>query len=204
MRVRAGLTLGILLLCGTATAACGGGGDGDGGGSDQVASVDSGKPGGTSGGSGGSSGSSSGGAGGEKTAADFAKCMRENGLPEFPDPEANGSMVLPEGVDKAKVDAAQAKCKDRMPDGGERPEMSAQDLEKAKQFARCMRENGVADFPDPDPQGGMGMSQGDGLDPEAPAFKSAQQQCSQHMPAGPGGKAPGDNGSGDKATGDKG
>src|SRR5262245_59487449 len=29
----------------------------------------------------------------------YARCMRENGMPDFPDPEPGGGLALPEGVD---------------------------------------------------------------------------------------------------------
>ncbi|NUU23117.1 MAG: hypothetical protein HOV68_16640 [Streptomycetaceae bacterium] len=175
MRIRAGLALGMLLLVGTMSGCGGGGGDDDSG----VASVGSGKP--------AASASASGGSGGGSGTA-FAKCMRENGVPEFPDPEANGSMMLPDGVDKNKVDAAMQKCKDKMPNGGERPKMSAEDQEKQRQFAQCMRQNGIADFPDPSADGSGMLAQDGRIDPEDPKFKAAQDKCRQYMPGGPGGQ----------------
>ncbi|WTW92378.1 hypothetical protein OG216_02900 [Streptomycetaceae bacterium NBC_01309] len=184
MRVRAGLALATLLFVGVVSG-CGGGGGDDG---DGVASVVSGKPSATASAGGGSDGAKADG-----TA--LAKCMRENGVPEFPDPEANGSMVLPEGVDEAKVDAAMQKCKNKMPVGGDMPQMSAEDLEKTRQFAKCMRDHGIADFPDPDGNGGsIQLGNGTDLDPEDPKLKAAQSKCQSLIPARPGSDA----GSGDR------
>jgi hypothetical protein len=56
-------------------------------------------------------------------------------------------------------------------------------------FSRCMRSHGVPDFPDPNSNGGFsGTSQqgggSGGLDPNSPAFQSAQQTCRKLLPAG--------------------
>ncbi|MFB7469468.1 hypothetical protein [Kitasatospora sp. NPDC056184] len=186
MRVRAGLALAMVLLVGTV--ACGAGG----GDRERVASAGSGKPTATA-----TASKDAGKDAGKGTAADFAKCMRDNGVPEFPDPEANGSMVVPEGTDKSKIDAAHTKCKDKAPNGGEPPKTSAEDQEKLRRFAQCMRSNGLPGFPDPDPNSsGMMLGQDSGLDPESAAFKAAEEKCRQFQPdalngARPGGKAAG-------------
>jgi hypothetical protein len=65
----------------------------------------------------------SGGPGGEAVLA-FAKCMRKNGVPKFPDPKINGAQVQmgidpSSGVDpnSASFKAAQAKCGNATPGG---------------------------------------------------------------------------------------
>ncbi|GGN68099.1 hypothetical protein GCM10010112_32120 [Actinoplanes lobatus] len=55
-----------------------------------------------------------------------SQCMRENGVPEFPDPKADGSMMLDEDTLKklsskpgeAIFDAAEKKCEELGPKGG--------------------------------------------------------------------------------------
>lgn len=52
-------------------------------------------------------------------------------------------------------------------------------------FADCMRTHGVPDFPDP--QGGGGgikINLGAGLNPQSPAFQSAQKACFKLLPGG--------------------
>jgi hypothetical protein len=88
----------------------------------------------------------------------FAKCMRGQGF-DMPDPSGDGMAPMPamEAGDQAamkKVEAALEKCREFLPDGGEPPKMSAEDIAKARDFARCARENGAPGFPDPDPQTG--------------------------------------------------
>jgi hypothetical protein len=121
----------------------------------------------------------------------FAQCMRDHGIP-MPDPQFDGGGVgfsIPEGTDKSKVDAAQAECKQNLPNGGEPEKLSAEDQEKMRKFAQCMRENGVPKFPDPSEDGGM-MINGDeiGVDPQSEAFKNAEKACEQYSLAPPGGK----------------
>jgi hypothetical protein len=53
----------------------------------------------------------------------FAQCMRENGVPAFPDPQPDGKMLIggpDSGVDpeSAAFKEAQTKCRDLMPGGG--------------------------------------------------------------------------------------
>jgi hypothetical protein len=123
----------------------------------------------------------------------YAQCMRENGIPEFPDPEFQDGggigLSLPQGTDKAKVDAAQAKCKQYLPNGGEPPKADPERLAKAQKFAQCMRDSGFPDFPDPRPDGGIAID-GNKLDPDDPKLQAAQDKChAAHMPGGPGGSS---------------
>jgi hypothetical protein len=54
-------------------------------------------------------------------------------------------------------------------------------------FSKCMREHGVTDFPDPGGGGGGINLAGTGINPNSPAFRSAQAACFKLIPgAGPG------------------
>lgn len=50
-------------------------------------------------------------------------------------------------------------------------------------FSKCMRAHGVTNFPDPSGGGGLNIA-GTGINPQAPAFKSAQAACVKLMPGG--------------------
>jgi len=50
------------------------------------------------------------------------------------------------------------------------------------QYVTCMRKNGVANFPDPE-GGRLRLSPQDGVDPQSPAFKSAEAACESVKPA---------------------
>ncbi|MEU5720809.1 hypothetical protein [Micromonospora sp. NPDC047738] len=112
---------------------------------------------------------------------EFAKCMRENGLPDFPDPETADGKVrirMPDGADRAKGEAAMEKCRSLMPNGGKEIKLDPEQVEKVRQLARCMRENGVPDFPDPGPDGAIELN-GDGFDPKSPTVQAAMEKCRQ-------------------------
>jgi hypothetical protein len=115
----------------------------------------------------------------------YAKCMREQGLDWFPDPKADGRMevAVPQGVDRAVMDKAEKACRKLLPDGGERPQRSAEDIERNRQLAKCMRANGVPNFPDPGPEGEIGVDGNKlGTGPGDPAFDAAQKACAQYLP----------------------
>ena len=99
----------------------------------------------------------------QEKAVKFAQCMREHGVTAFPDPDASGNLTIDGVLNGSSIDpdsptwnAAIDACKDLQPPGftggGER---DAGQQEAALQFAQCIRENGVTDFPDPDPDGPM-------------------------------------------------
>lgn len=182
-RTQAGVLLALLFPL---AAACGGSGGGSG---DRVASV----------GSPTATASAGGGAtpkpGDEKEAMlKYAQCMRQNGVPTFPDPQFNGeggvSLDLPEGADPKAVDAAQGKCKELMPNGGENQKVDPAVTEKLRQYAKCMREHGIPQFPDPAPNGGLQINNDQlGFGPDDPKFTAADEACAQYMPQPPGGGA---------------
>jgi len=138
----------------------------------------------------------------QEKARQFAQCMRDQGI-DMPDPEftddggmsiqigpGEGAKEDAQGIapkeDMAKFEAAHQACKQYMPNGGELgkpdPEMEA----KMREFAKCMRENGVENFPDPQTEGGGiiigGPNAEGGIDPSDPAFKAAQEKCAEFMP----------------------
>jgi hypothetical protein len=90
-------------------------------------------------------------------AVEFAECMRDNGVGEFPDPDASGELTIDAVVNGSSIDTdgavwkeAIAACKDLQPSGftgkGKR---SKGEQDEALAFAQCIRDNGVKDFPDP-------------------------------------------------------
>ncbi|MBE1500608.1 outer membrane murein-binding lipoprotein Lpp [Amycolatopsis lexingtonensis] len=117
---------------------------------------------------------------------DFAKCMREHGV-DMPDPKPagdGGGMAITlggEGADGTKIEAAQKECRHLMPNGGEMKPPSAEELDKMRKDAKCMREHGI-DMPDPDPSGkGTMRVGGPGDDPKK--FEEAAKACGMGMSA---------------------
>ncbi|MGH3808745.1 MAG: hypothetical protein ACRDRU_19380 [Pseudonocardiaceae bacterium] len=115
----------------------------------------------------------------------YAQCMRDNGVPDFPDPNADGSFAL--GHDQFDRDdptfrAAQEACSDLAP-GREHQDTGDPELvEQMREFSQCMRDNGLPDFPDPDADGRLR-----GLGHEArgdPKYQAALETCRDKLPGG--------------------
>jgi hypothetical protein len=127
----------------------------------------------------------------------FAQCMRDHGV-QMQDPEVGdgGEFRVQIGgapgdggtpPDRSKVDAAMKECQKYMPGGGEMRKPSPEDIEKLREMAECMRANGVPNFPDPDPNGGGLMIDGNKMGDQE-TFKKAMDKCAQYGPkGGPGG-----------------
>jgi hypothetical protein len=86
----------------------------------------------------------------------FSECMRANGVGAFPDPDASGALTIDAVANGSSLDTsspafeqALSACKALEPSGFTGHERSAQEQEAALAFAQCIRDNGVADFPDP-------------------------------------------------------
>jgi hypothetical protein len=175
MHIRKGLVFCLLLAA--SAAGCGGSAGNDG-----VATA--GSPGGKPTSSAGTANLSQ-----QDQALKFAQCMRDNGVPNFPDPKFSDggglSIDVPEGSDPHKVDAAMQTCKQYLPNGGEPPKIDPQRVEQNRKFAKCMRDNGVANFPDPGADGGIQVNGNDpGMNMDDPKFKAAQNACAQYLPSG--------------------
>jgi hypothetical protein len=92
-----------------------------------------------------------------ESAEKFSNCMRDNGVSEFPDPDASGELTIDGVLNGSSLDstsptwkAAIEACKDLQPPGftGDK-DVSPEEQQTRLEFAQCMRENGVKDFPDP-------------------------------------------------------
>jgi hypothetical protein len=106
------------------------------------------------------------GGGNNNTSADaqkavkFAMCMRSNGVSQFPDPDASGTLTIDAVANGSSLDTnspafkqAISACKDLEPAGFTGSKRSSQQQQAALEFAQCIRANGVKDFPDPIPNG---------------------------------------------------
>jgi hypothetical protein len=116
----------------------------------------------------------------------FAKCMRENGEPNFKDPERGKPMGDGLDTNSAAFKKAMDTCKAYMPTGnpqgpGGGPDQTWSTADKLK-YAQCMRDNGVPNFPDPDANGGFAIIEGSGIDPQSPQFKKAEDTCKKYQP----------------------
>jgi hypothetical protein len=124
-------------------------------------------------------------------AAQFSQCMRAHGVPDFPDPNANGSFDLKvtKGSDldpsSSAFQSADQACKSLQPAGfGSGSTQSVANQNKTLQFVSCMRSHGVPKFPEPQPTGALLLTSSSGVDPNSPTFQSAMQTCHKLLPGG--------------------
>lgn len=118
----------------------------------------------------------------------YSQCMRKHGVADFPDPDSDGHIMIKAGPgsdlapDNPTFKAADAACKALRPAGQAPAGAKAANLK----YAKCMRDNGIKDFPDPQPDGGIRiqMQPGSDLDPNNPLFKKADAACKQFQPGG--------------------
>jgi hypothetical protein len=119
----------------------------------------------------------------------FSKCMRANGVPNFPDLKNNGMQIEATGqtisvngvsVNASAFLAARAKCDRYRPHTQASQAQTAQQTRRGLEFARCMRSHGVPNFPDPKVVTGANGQQEaylPGINPQSPAFQSAAKAC---------------------------
>lgn len=102
--------------------------------------------------------SGAGNGGARAKAVRFSQCMRSHGVRGFPDPDASGALTI-DGVlngsslnpNSAPWKRAVSACKDLEPPGFTGPRRTPAEQQNALELARCIRANGVTDFPDPAP-----------------------------------------------------
>jgi hypothetical protein len=113
-------------------------------------------------------------------------CARANGMPNLPDPQidSNGQAHFPSDTPDPPPSARRA-CQsiyDRLPASArgdtERPPA---DIQALLRFARCMREHGVVDFPDPKADGTFPLS-GALRQGKTPQMISGMRACRQLKP----------------------
>jgi hypothetical protein len=117
----------------------------------------------------------------------FADCMRENGIADFPDSNAGNDQEFVDALKALDTSSAAWKkafgaCKHLRPPGLLGGKASPQQMKSRLKFAQCMRDNGVKDFPDP-LQGGplidttrIPSAAGRGAR-SIPGFQAAVQTC---------------------------
>jgi hypothetical protein len=116
-------------------------------------------------------------------AVDYAKCIRDNGDPSFPDPNSDGDFVNNNGsvdlTSAAHKKAAEA-CKDKAPQGGANGGDQAAGVAQLLKYSQCMRQNGLKEYPDPTSKDGtVGIEIGpdSGIDPNSAVYKKAAEAC---------------------------
>jgi hypothetical protein len=128
-------------------------------------------------------------------AVKFAECMRNNGVTAFPDPPVSGNLTIDAIANGSSLDTstpaftqAMSRCTRLEPAGFTGSTPTSQQTSARLKFARCMRQNGVPDFPDPTPNGPLidtnRIPSLAGKDPRSdPTFTAATQKCSSFAAA---------------------
>src|SRR6266566_4008379 len=90
----------------------------------------------------------------------FSQCMRSHGVPNFPDPDSKGNILIT-------------------------PAHQRQFTAQALKFVACMRAHGITDMPDPVVNAqGISSRIPAGFSPSSPVFQAAQRACRKLMPGG--------------------
>ena len=113
--------------------------------------------------------------------------MRDHGVAKFPDP-VNGGLAIngnEVGIDTPTYKAADEACKSLMPPAQDpNSEQAQNERVQMLAYAKCMRENGMPNFPDPKPGAGIDIGPEVGVDPGSPAYKAAEAACAS-LPGAP-------------------
>jgi hypothetical protein len=140
--------------------------------------------------------------GGHNVFLAFSACMRSHGVSNFPDPSPGGGIQLSSGMNPSapSFKAAQASCRKLLPGGGPGARHpSAQARAETLKMSACMRQHGVAGFPDPtlslpsnsagysqiSDRGGVILAIPDTINTQSPAFKQATAACGGPAGVGP-------------------
>lgn len=125
----------------------------------------------------------------QTSAVAFARCVRRNGVPNWPDPSTGGafdkSKLTPQqlGASTSRVEAAERTCEHLLPNGGRPTQTAPNDSEaQAVRFSRCIRRHGVPAFPDPGSDGRIPDPAAAGIDQGSPKFQAANHACGRYRP----------------------
>jgi hypothetical protein len=118
----------------------------------------------------------------------YASCIRSHGITSFPDPNADGQIDL-QGLDlksNPEWHSANEACQSDLPGGGPLKKMKSRvNIQEELTFAACMRSHGITNFPDPNGDGVIQITNPTGiLDPNSPQFEAADNACQGHGSAG--------------------
>jgi hypothetical protein len=133
----------------------------------------------------------------------FAKCMRSNGVPNWPNPDHQGNFnnaqIEALQNNNSQADNAIHQCRSVLPNAGtgltveQIQQIQQQNLTSAVKAAHCMRAHGITNFPDP-----AGTTQASGvnwqpllsaiqagLSLNTPSYEAAFMTCNGKLVGGP-------------------
>ncbi|HEY2305769.1 MAG TPA: hypothetical protein VGI05_07815 [Streptosporangiaceae bacterium] len=132
------------------------------------------------------------------SAVAYSRCVRSNGVPDFPDPDSSGQIPKEaavralRAVSDSQARAATYACANLNPAGQASPVLTAQEQQDYLRAAACMRSHGITNFPDPTfPAGHVNLPSLSSIDTKSRQFTQAAQTCIKLIPAGLPGTRPG-------------
>lgn len=108
----------------------------------------------------------------------YVECLREHGV-EVADAEQGKDVEVPEPGDELADETAKAAaraCQRYAPDGG--GGKAGGDVATLREYASCMRDNGIPEFPDPAADGSLTISKSILRDPN---YAAADRTCSADL-----------------------
>ena len=119
----------------------------------------------------------------------FARCMRAHGMPNWPDPAANGVFdkrkLRQLGIAPSRVRSIEERsCNYDFENGGQGETITPADRADYLRAAACMRSHGFPSFPDPTFQDGHVSVDVPSSDESSPRFRRAAETCTRLIPKG--------------------
>jgi hypothetical protein len=109
----------------------------------------------------------------------FVRCVRAHGVPDFPDPNSDGSFTNPHN----DIPPSAARACGHLGAGLKQSATARQqqDYNKELEVARCVRAHGYPTFPDPPSPGSQSQATGSppGIDLNSPQFRAVQSSCNR-------------------------
>jgi hypothetical protein len=116
----------------------------------------------------------------QASALAFSHCMRSHDVLSFPDPNASGAIpkvsLQQLGVSSSQFQAAQRTCQRLLPNSSQSSSSQVHEVMTAlSKFARCVRSQGVPNWPDP-------LAESDAGEPGTPGFPRNMPGVNQDSP----------------------
>lgn len=113
--------------------------------------------------------------------AQFAQCMRQNGVTNFPDPQ-NGRFIMTGNIQSnPHFQPAIQACQHLLGPGGIGSNSQNNGNQQAElAFAQCMQTHGVPSFPEPLSNGAIQAPTG--VDQNSPTYQKALSECRSKLP----------------------
>jgi hypothetical protein len=133
---------------------------------------------------GGSAASTQGDGTPDASTAAIVSCYRAHGDPSFPAPvydPSDGRWHFAVSPGTAPASTRQA-CQHLFPTANASPAVPQAQFQQLVRLAECLRQHGVPNWPDPDPDGAFGLPPA--LQTKTQAYEGAAQACQRYLPSG--------------------